>query len=152
MNIDGYRALLDQSIAKRDALTTLIDALQVLIGDTPAPTPAPAPASALPPPMGARSPQPRRKAASRPPASKPTTPTAAADVVEARDAAIRTALKRNDGLATSKLLRAAMPKEPSMNDEQRDDAFRNTMTRLKRKGEIDRTGDTWSLVGLGSER
>ena len=148
----SYAELLADATEKRDAWDRVIDALKAVMSipaSTGAGSQSPA---ALPPPMGARPPQPRRKAASRPPASKPTTPTAAADVVEARDAAIRTALKRNDGLATSKLLRAAMPKEPSMNDEQRDDAFRNTMTRLKRKGEIDRTGDTWSLVGLGSER
>jgi len=55
-------------------------------------------------------------------------------------------LRANNGLGTSKQLRAAMPSEPGLNDAQREDAYQNTMTKLRVKGLVARTGDTWSLV------
>src|SRR6185369_14620275 len=79
--------------------------------------------------------------------TKPVPTAVRSEAATARADAILAALKRNDGLGTSKVLRAAMPKEPGLNEEQRDDAYRNTMTRLKSRGLINRTGDTWSLVG-----
>lgn len=68
-----------------------------------------------------------------------------------RDEAILDALRRNDGMAVARDLQRAMPKESGLTDEQRDAAYRNSMSRLKARGLIGRTGDTWSLVGRGSE-
>jgi hypothetical protein len=69
----------------------------------------------------------------------------------ARSDAVVAFLRRNAGVATSKALRAAMPSEPQLTDEQRTRAFSNTLTRLKAKKILGRTGDTWSLVGRGTE-
>lgn len=71
----------------------------------------------------------------------------ATDLVKAREDAILTGLKRQGGMATSKVLRAMMPKESELNDDQRDAAYRNTLTKLKQRGVIGRTGDTWSTTG-----
>jgi hypothetical protein len=67
-----------------------------------------------------------------------------------RSDAILKFLRSNNGLGTNAQLRKAMPKEPGLTDDQRDMAFRNTMTKLRTKGLVARTGQTWSLVGAGS--
>jgi hypothetical protein len=141
------QAALDELTARRDALNGVIATLQEVLG-TVSQTPT---APSTPPSRRVTAAKPRRQS---PPArvTKPTQVGPRAELAAARDQAILSALKRNDGLGTSKLLQAAMPKEPGLNAEQKDDAYRNTMTRLKNKGLIGRTGDTWSLVGIGSER
>lgn len=74
------------------------------------------------------------------------------DVVEARDKAIFAALNRNGGLAMIRTLRLAIPatdpaaKTPAL----RDEAIKNALFRLKAKGKVERTGDTWSIVGIGT--
>ncbi len=64
---------------------------------------------------------------------------------QARMDAVLKALRMNGGVSTSKQLRAVMPKEPTLTEKQRAAAFSNTMTRLKGKGVVGRTGDTYSL-------
>lgn len=101
--------------------------------------------------------RPRRgkvKVARRPSAVRAAKKTVRAERVSpftAREDAIMSLLHRNDGVATSAMLRKAMPKEPDLTEEQRDAAYRNTMSKLKHRGVLGRTGDTWSLVGRGSE-
>lgn len=71
-------------------------------------------------------------------------------VVDNRDQAILRYLRLHDGVAAAEQLKAAMPKEPTLTNDQADTAFRSALLRLKAKGAIDRTGTTWSLVGAGS--
>lgn len=142
------QAALDELTAKRNALNDLIVALQDVIGI------AGQSLVTLPAPISARPARPRRVKAVRKPAkvAKVRQSSPPSDAAMAREQAILTTLKRNDGVASSKLLRAGMPKEAGLTDDQRTAAYRNCLHRLKVKGMIDRTGDTWSLVGAGSER
>lgn len=151
------QAALVELTAKRDTLNGIILALEGVIGTVAQPL------VTLPPPMGAR---PARKSKGirhrpalipRPRSTKgqprpPSTSSTSAALAAARDAAILKCLERTEGIAKFSLLKAAMPKEPDLDAAQQDDAYRNTMTRLKKKGLIGRTGDVWSLVGVGSQR
>jgi hypothetical protein len=75
-----------------------------------------------------------------------------ADIIKSRDAEILRLINVNNGVATMSELRARFPKrDPAAADEhQRDEALRNSLLRLKARGLIARTADTWSLVGAGS--
>jgi len=143
----NLQAALAELTAKRDALNGVIATLQDFLGAT-------AGAVVTPPPPSNALMKVRKAPRQSPPArvTKPAQTGPRADTAAAREEAILTALKRNDGVASSKILRAAMPKEPKLDDDQRTAAYRNCLHRLKVKGLIDRTGDTWSLVGIGSER
>lgn len=66
----------------------------------------------------------------------------------AREAAVLGALKRSGGMAMGRDLLAAFVREPGWDEGQRKGAFRNTMTKLKAKGIVGRTGETWSLIGI----
>lgn len=73
-----------------------------------------------------------------------------ADVVEARDKAVQRFLERHDGVARQKELLAAIPADdPAKTPDAKADALKQALTRLRFKGAIGRTGDTWSLVGAG---
>ena len=129
--------------ARRDAIDHAIATLESLINQPfrPATVTAPPPRPAKPTPV------------QRQPKTRITRAATAIGVdrhVAARDEAILTALKRLGMTRRDKLI-TCMPKEPGRSEEQRQVAFRNTLTRLKVKGLIDRTGDIWSLVGVGTE-
>ena len=151
---DAYRTVRADLVQKRDQLDAVIAALTTLIGDGSSAAVVAAADRARPrgsaPPKSAR-----RQRVSRP-TVKVSTRTArkvipaASEATAPRDAAILDYLKLHDGIATRKLLKAAMPKEVGLSEEQRQAAYRNTMSRLKAKGLVDRTGDTWSMVGIGS--
>lgn len=70
--------------------------------------------------------------------------------VEARDAAILKYLRNHDGVASTEQLKSALPKEPALTADQFGAALHAALVRIKAKGLIGRTGDTWSLVGVGS--
>lgn len=79
----------------------------------------------------------------------PAPPRLSQGVPNVRERALLTFLRLGAGFASSKELRKAMPHEPDLTTpKQRGDAFRNTVYKLKQKGQIGRTGDTWSLVTL----
>ncbi len=65
--------------------------------------------------------------------------------------AVLSFLRKHNGVARFKELIAVMPKEPGQSDAQRESGCRNAVQRLRVKGVIGRTGDTWSLAGAGSE-
>jgi len=73
------------------------------------------------------------------------------DVVEARDEAILKAINRAGGLVFAHRLRGVLPAtDPAAADEdQAEQAITLALHRLKAKGVLARTGDTWSLVGIG---
>ncbi len=154
-----YRALRDELVQKRDGLNGLIEALTSFIGDGAGQSTVPKVSAtktrAKSPKFARRLKSARRPAATSTRKSKPSRRSIGPDSrrlaeTNVRQNAVLDYLKRHDGIATRTVLKAAMPKEPGLNDEQRDAAYRNTMTRLKAKGLIDRTGDTWSLVGIGT--
>jgi hypothetical protein len=72
------------------------------------------------------------------------------DVVHARDKALLACLDRHGGIATMSQLRSALPvTDPARDDEaQRDQAVTFALRRLRLKGVLARTGDTWSRVGI----
>ena len=72
------------------------------------------------------------------------------DVVAARDAAILDAINRAGGLVFVHRLRGVLPAtDPAAADEdQAEQAITLALHRLKAKGVLARTGDTWSLVGI----
>jgi len=75
-----------------------------------------------------------------------------ASVVEARDAAVLRYLERHDGVASQKELLASIPKDdPATTADAKLEALKQSLARLKFKRLIGRTGDTYSLVGAGSE-
>jgi hypothetical protein len=89
-----------------------------------------------------------------PPATvvSPSTKPVSLDTVEARDKALLACIDRNGGLALMSQLRGALPKgDPANADGTRDQAVKHALTRLKLKGILGRTGDTWSRVGIGME-
>jgi hypothetical protein len=74
-----------------------------------------------------------------------------AAIVEARDRAVLAALNRNGGLAMIRTLRKALPPgDPATTPAAVDDAVKNALLRLKAKGQVERTGDTWSIVGIAT--
>jgi hypothetical protein len=61
-----------------------------------------------------------------------------------------TFINRQGGLASGKQLQSALAKhDASLKGEALDTALANALTRLRLKKAIERTGDTWSLVGIG---
>lgn len=122
-----YKAVLADLIAERDALSQLIDQLTARAGGELSDEPA-TPLRVVRP----RATTDRRK----------VTPAGSSD----REEAVLRQLRRNSGVATGKELRAALRITEDDNK-----AFQNALTRLKGKGAIARTGQTWSLVGAGSE-
>lgn len=73
------------------------------------------------------------------------------DIVEERDRVILSALNRRGGLAMVHQLRRELPVgDPARSDDdQADQAVKNSLMRLKAKRKVARTGDTWSIVGIG---
>lgn len=155
MNDDAYRVVLAELTAKRDALNAAIAALANLLGDAPPaievtdlprrPRPRKGRARARAKPVIKATPPGRRQRARR------VQPRGVTTEVAARDEAILTFLRKRDGMARSETIRAAMPHEAGLTEQQQDAAYRNALSRLKTKHLIDRTGDTWSLVGVGSD-
>lgn len=75
-----------------------------------------------------------------------------AAAIEARDAAVLGRIAGNNGVASVQELRrwfVASSVAGGGNDVAKYDALQNALLRLKAKGELGRTGDTWSLVGAG---
>ena len=66
------------------------------------------------------------------------------DLVPARDDAIRKALK--SGPKRTSVLLGHMPEEPGQTLEQREDALRNALTRLRLKKQIAIVGEGWALT------
>lgn len=66
------------------------------------------------------------------------------NLVPARDAAIKLALKKGPLLPSALL--DAMPRELGQTGDQRADALRNALTRLRLKKEIRQTDDGWTLA------
>lgn len=73
-------------------------------------------------------------------------PTKELAVVDARDQAVLRYLRLHHGVAEAEDLKAAMPQEPALTNDQALTAFRSALVRLKAKGVIDRTGTRWQLV------
>lgn len=73
------------------------------------------------------------------------------DVVELRDQAMLAAINRNGGIAMVSQLRKSLPAgDPASRDDvDADQAVKNSLLRLKAKGKVARTGDAWSIVGIG---
>lgn len=73
--------------------------------------------------------------------------------IEARDAAVLESIRRIGGVGTIRDLRLRFPKaDPAAgNPSTLDEALRNSLSRLRSKGLIGRTADSYSLVGAGSE-
>lgn len=73
-------------------------------------------------------------------------------MIAARDAAILDAIRRCGGVATIRDLRLRFPKtDPAAaTPATLDDALRTALVRIRAKGHIGRTADTYSLVGAGS--
>lgn len=83
----------------------------------------------------------------RPPTRQPVD----VEIVEARDRAVLAALNRNGGLAMIRQLRGALPAgDPVKGSPVEETAISNALVRLKAKGKVARTGDTWSIVGIGT--
>lgn len=81
----------------------------------------------------------------------PSVPRDPAAVVEARDEAVLRFLNRHDGVATHKALLAALPADdPATTPDAKALALKQALARLRFKGVIDRTSDTWSVVGIGT--
>lgn len=79
-----------------------------------------------------------------------TATTTTAAIVEARDAAILRFLERHDGVASHKDLIGALPTDdPAKTLDAKKEALKLALMRLRAKHLIDRTADTWSLVGAG---
>jgi len=143
-------------VAKRDALTTVIDMIRThFVGDVPGEMrrgkPGPKPRrskKALKRTDGRTEQEPRRKQPRSLPDHTHTArtgePHASSDVVVARDAAIKARLKK--GPATAVVLREALPAEPGMTEDQMVRACSNALTRLRLKKEITQVDDGWALA------
>jgi hypothetical protein len=70
-----------------------------------------------------------------------------------RNAAVLDAIRRIGGVGTIRDLRLRFPKaDPAAGSPSTlDEALRNSLSRLRSKGLIGRTADSYSLVGAGSE-
>lgn len=79
-------------------------------------------------------------------------PTKELAIVDARDQAVLRYLRLHHGVAEAEDLKAAMPQEPALTNDQALTAFRSALVRLKAKGVIDRTGTRWHLVGAPGSR
>ena len=75
-----------------------------------------------------------------------------AAVVTRRDAELLRLLNVNNGVITLHELRRRFPpqSDPATDAAAKEEALKNTLLRLKARGLIARTADTWSLVGAGS--
>lgn len=121
---------------KRDEIDAAIAALQVVIGhDDTSVEPV------------RETPTPERRKVSKP-RQVVTRTRSTGGAQQAYEDAILKHLRRHGGVAMGKELRAAMPKVDGLDDEKRAKALQNALYRLKVKGEIARTGQTWSLVGI----
>lgn len=69
--------------------------------------------------------------------------------VQVREQAILRIMRANGNVATFREVKARMPREQGQSDEQREDAVRNTMQRMKNNGVLGRTGQTWSIKERG---
>lgn len=136
--------LLADLTAKRDALNQVIaliakhfiPAAAELVINVPGAEPLPAPRPRVTKPGHAKKTKKER--------SQPWMP-AAAGTVQARDAAILNQLRK--GPAATSALVDALPKEPGQSDEQRADACRNALTRLRVKKVIKQSErGEWALV------
>lgn len=85
-----------------------------------------------------------RKKAQKPAAEAPSAANGRRDELLRR-------LRMNKGVGTSKELRASISAYAAMSDAEAAKAFSNDMYRLKAAGLVNRTGHTWSLVGVGAE-
>jgi len=143
----AWPVILADLTAKRDALTHAIDviarhflpAAAELVIHVPEPEPLPAPRPRAPKPG-----RPKKKERAHQP-WMPASPPAAAGAVQARDEAIVNALRK--GPAATHDLLPALPAEPGQTPEQRDNALRNTLTRLRCKKRIKQLErGEWALV------
>ena len=66
-----------------------------------------------------------------------------------RERAIVRIMRANGNVSTGKELRDRMPREEGMDDEEHSSMVRNTLTKMRVKGLVGRTGDTWSLTNGG---
>lgn len=110
---------------RRGLVAAALDSMRLLSGGG-EPRPKPVKAATV-----ARAPR-----AAAPPRSGPGNP------IAARDAAIMKALETGEKNAMQ--LQAVMPPEPGLTPEQRSDAYRNAMTRLRVKGLIRPTDNGWA--------
>lgn len=79
-----------------------------------------------------------------PPSTAGVAAPATADVVQARDIAVRACLRK--GPASFDEVLAAMPEEPLLTDDQRRLATNNCLSRLRLKRQIDMNGGVWRLI------
>lgn len=131
--------LLGRLIVKRTAIDLAIDETKLLIGDISGRREPPAPVASQPRPA-------KVAAAPRKSRRSPDSVRSENAAIEERDHSIMKALREAGGLASSRTLRRSITFDASMSESQQGAAFRNTVQRLKKKGLIDRTGNTWSLV------